>query len=53
VDGSIQGKAYMREDNSITGEIFGMHGFLRRVSQFDFIRSLLPGTMHFETHHYF
>lgn len=53
VDGSIQGKAFMREDDSITGEIFGIHGFLRRVSQFDAIRGLLPGTMDFETHHYF
>jgi len=53
VDGSIQGKAFMKGDNTITGEIFGMNGFLRRVSQFDFIRSLLPGTMNFETHHYF
>jgi len=53
VDGSIQGKAFMKGDDSIRGEIFGMRGFLRRASQFDTIRGLLPGTMDFETHHYF
>ncbi len=53
VDGSFQGKAVMSEDNSITGEPFSINGFLRKVSPFDTIRGLLPGTMDFEIHHYF
>lgn len=52
VDGSIQGNAFLG-NNVVTGEIYGMKGFLRRASPFDAVRELLPGTLDFETSHYF
>ncbi len=52
-DGSIQGEAYLN-DNSITGDIYGQRGYMNRLwPAGNLVIDALPGTLDFETSHYF
>lgn len=52
-DGSIQGEAYLN-GNSITGRIYGHRGYMNRLwPAGNLVIDALPGTLYFETSHYF
>jgi len=52
-DGSIQGEAYLN-GNSITGKIYGQRGYMNRLwPAGNLVIDALPGTLDFETSHYF
>lgn len=52
-DGSIQGEAYLN-GNNITGRIYGHRGYMNRLwPAGNVVIDALPGTLYFETSHYF
>jgi len=52
-DGSIQGEAHLK-NNSITGNIYGQRGYMNRLwPAGNLVIDALPGTLYFETSHYF
>ena len=52
-DGSIQGEAYLN-GNTITGNIYGQRGYMNRLwPAGNLVIDALPGTLDFETSHYF
>jgi hypothetical protein len=52
-DGSLQGEVYLN-GNSITGKIYGHRGYMNRLwPAGNVVIDALPGTLYFETSHYF